>query len=275
MKKNVNNRMAAKRKELLFLRSFIRGQYKVFLDKKLITHMLKKGFNIDIQGYYGNTLLHWALLSNNEEIVQFLLKNGANPSIQNRTRITPFYIAAQKGNVVAMDMMLKKEETKKEVMTNSYNWTTLHTAVRECWKEATKLLLRRGADINAKNAIGKTPLHIAAAKWHVGMLQELLKNKPDLNVQDANGNTPLHDAVSSNTVSIQTIKMLLAKGANPMIRNYAGLTPLQLAFHRQKLQVAQVLSNAEQEYLEKDLPVTPTYAQPYHIARQYIECRSA
>ena len=65
------------RKELLFLRSFIRGQYKVFLDKKLITHMLKKGFNIDIQGYYGNTLLHWALLSNNEEMVQFLLKNGA------------------------------------------------------------------------------------------------------------------------------------------------------------------------------------------------------
>ena len=261
------------RKELLFLRSFIRGQYKVFLDKKLISHMLDKGFGIDIQGYYGNTLLHWALMTNNEEIVQFLLQKGANPSIRNRTRITPFYIAAQKGNIAAMDMMLKTKETKKEVMSNSYNWTALHTAVRECWKEATKFLLKKGADINAKNAVGKTPLHIAASKWHVGMLQELLKSKPDLNIQDANGNTPLHDAVASNTVSVQTIKMLLAKGANPMIRNYAGLTPLQLAFHCQKMKVAQLLSDAECEHLKQDLPITPQYTQPYYIARQYTECR--
>lgn len=261
------------RKELLFLRAFIRGQYKVFLDQELINHMLKKGFNIDIQGYYGNTLLHWALMTNNEKMVRFLLKNGANPSIRNRTRITPFYIAAQKGNVVAMDMMLKKEETNKEVMSNIYNWTTLHTAVRECWKDATRFLLKKGADINAKNAVGKTPLHIAAGKWHVGMLQELLKCKPDLNVQDSNGNTPLHDAVLSNTVSIQTLKMLLAKGANPMIRNGAGLTPLQLAFNQQKLKEAQLLSDAECEYLKENKPIIPPYSRPQYVVRQYLECR--
>ncbi|MBR5130230.1 MAG: ankyrin repeat domain-containing protein [Alphaproteobacteria bacterium] len=263
------------RKELTFLRAFIRGQYKVFLDKKLISHMLDKGFGIDIQGYYGNTLLHWALMTNNEDMVQFLLKRGANPSIRNRTRITAFYIAAQKGNVAAMDMMLQTKETKKEVMSNSYNWTSLHMAVRECWKETTKFLLKKGADINAKNAVGKTPLHIASAKWNTELLKEILKSKPDLNIQDSNGNTPLHDAVLSNTTSPQNVKMLLAHGASPMIRNYEGLTPLQLAFRRQKMQESQMLSNAESEYLNKDLPVTPQYVPPHYIARQYIECRSA
>lgn len=253
------------KKELLFLRSLIHGQYKIFLDKDLIEHMLKKGFNINIQGFGGNTLLHWALLSDNDKLAEFLLKKGADISISNSLHHSPFYIAAKKGKIKLMDVMLAKS-SKINIYSDSYNWSTLHMAVREGWTETTKFLLHKNVNINARNGLGKTPVHLAASRYHTGVLQELLKASPDLNAQDSEGNTPLHDAAMADTVSFKTIKMLLAKGADPSIRNKAGLTPLQIAVNRQKMKKAEILSNAERDHFYQQMPRYPQY-----IAHQYAE----
>lgn len=253
------------KKELLFFRSFIRGHYKVFLNKELIEHMLQKGFDINIQGSAGNTLLHWALLSGKDDLSAFLLKNGARADIQNSTRHTPFYIAAKQGKMAMMDLMLKKDK-HINIFSDAYNWTFLHMTVREGWLKATRFLLSKNVDINARNALGKTPTHIAAGKWHTGLLEELLKYHPDLNVQDAEGNTPLHEAAMAGNVSFKTIKMLLVHGADPSIRNKAGLTPLQIAVNRHKIKAASALSNAERDYMYGSLPSFPKY-----IAHQYVE----
>jgi ankyrin repeat protein len=49
-----------------------------------------------------------------------------------------------------------------------------------------------------------------------------------VNLQDVNGLTPLHLAVktSEDMMSTRTIRALLLKGADPSIRDYRGLTPL-------------------------------------------------
>lgn len=235
----------AQKKKTQFLRAFIQGDYKTFLDKDLIDFMLKDGFDVNIQGYHGNTLLHWALLSGNDKLAERLLKKGADASISNSTHHSSFYIAAQKGKGKIMDLMMETCPEKIDIYSDRHNWTALHTAVREGWKEATRFLLRNHVDINARSALGKTPLHLAASKYHTGMLQELLKANPDLNAQDMQGNTPLHEAALADTVSFKTIKMLLAKGADPSIRNKDGLTPLQLAVQRRRMKMAELLSNAE------------------------------
>jgi len=262
------------KKELRFLRALVRGQYKIFLDKDLIEHMLKKGFDINVQGYEGNTLLHWALLTKNDKMAEFLLKKGADASILNALQHSPFYIAAKKGKVKLMDLMLARC-SKINIYSDSYNWTALHMAVREGWTDTTRFLLRKNVNINARNGLGKTPTHLAASRYHTGVLQELLKANPNLNAQDSEGNTPLHDAAMADTVSFKTIKMLLANGADPSIRNKAGLTPLQIAVNRQKMKKAEVLSNAEQKHFERDMPMMVQYPKPQYVTHQYVDYLSA
>lgn len=52
--------------------------------------------------------------------------------------------------------------------------TGLHWAVMRNHKDITKLLIREGAVLTAKDEIGRTPLYIAAVKGHLEAAKELL-----------------------------------------------------------------------------------------------------
>ncbi|BCM91328.1 hypothetical protein IAD21_03198 [Abditibacteriota bacterium] len=81
---------------------------------------------------------------------------------------------------------------------------------------------------------GSTPLHIAALWGTLGSAQELVKRGADLNARDARGLTPLHYALRNPTGrfarrSINMAEFLLGKGANPNIATPTGDAPLHLA----------------------------------------------
>lgn len=93
------------------------------------------------------------------------------------------------------------------------NWTVLFVAVGWGDVETTRLLLDRGANINAKAASGLTPVHWAVIQNKLDTLKLLLERKADVNVRDNGGNTPLHYAlVNGNAVVVEA---LLAAGADP------------------------------------------------------------
>lgn len=49
---------------------------------------LLKNFNY-LQDYFGNTLLHTAVLHNNKKIIKYLLKNNADKNIKNKYGLCP------------------------------------------------------------------------------------------------------------------------------------------------------------------------------------------
>jgi len=105
------------------------------------------------------------------------------------------------------------------------------------------MLLRNGADVNAKDDEGKTALHYTVVgarinnsqlfeQEQVQLLDTLLKYKADLNIKDNEGNTALTAALQSTNgqhIGIMELEKLLASGANPNLQNNAGKTPLMLA----------------------------------------------
>lgn len=64
-------------------------------------------------------------------------------------------------------------------------------------QKAVELLLKRKAEVNAKDKFWQTPLHMAAAKWATGCALVLTPHVCSLDVADRSGRTPLHHAAYS------------------------------------------------------------------------------
>jgi hypothetical protein len=113
-------------------------------------------------------------------------------------------------------------------------------------RKANKLL-KKGADIEARDEKGMTPLHIALMVGHTEMVKFLLEKGADVNARDDNGWTPLHWAVSGLGVAVgdqfgkTNLKLLLGYGANVNTRNNDGVTPFQNAVNLDRMDFATIL----------------------------------
>jgi hypothetical protein len=111
--------------------------------------------------------------------------------------------------------------------------TALHMASAAFRRSTARLLVRKGAALDAKNRRGAEPLHYAADanRWNPRAQSEtiryLLSVGANANAQDANGATPLHRAV--RTRSALAVRALLAGGADVQLKNKNGSTPFDLA----------------------------------------------
>jgi ankyrin repeat protein len=101
--------------------------------------------------------------------------------------------------------------------------TLLHHAAGFGNLETMKLLLDKGADVNAGNRRKSTPLFWALHDEAKTRL--LLSRGADVNARSVDGRTPLYQAASlPNAVAV--LRLLLEKGANPNARTLNGMTPL-------------------------------------------------
>jgi hypothetical protein len=112
--------------------------------------------------------------------------------------------------------------------------TALHMAAAAFRRAIARILVDKGAALDARNRRAAEPLHYAADanRWDPAAQSEtieyLLSAGANANPQDANGATPLHRAV--RTRSAAAVRALLAGGADLHLTNRHGSTPFDLAF---------------------------------------------
>ncbi|KAE8384147.1 ankyrin repeat-containing domain protein [Aspergillus alliaceus] len=81
---------------------------------------------------------------------------------------------------------------------------------------------------------GQSALHLAAASGNIECVRALLTHNADMNATDALGRTPLHPcAAAGNTADyVSVVQMLIENGANPTLKDRTGMGPLHIAAKR-------------------------------------------
>ena len=96
---------------------------------------------------------------------------------------TPLHAAVVSGGVAEVEVLLKAGADMDAK--NPEGDTTLHAAARYNSSPAVlEVLLKAGADVYAKDANGMTALHYAAEKGHGGVAEALLKAGCNKDIQD-------------------------------------------------------------------------------------------
>lgn len=155
-----------------------------------------------------------------------------------------------------LDECVNADELKAQVHSiSSLKETPLHYAAISANIEAATFLLHYGADVNARTKFGATPLHYALLCLSPkGMVELLLTNGADANVLSESSlsdqpkradcfrlgvGSPLHFAVLFEDVDL--VALLLHAGANPNLKNAAGVTPLQYALQARDLRMLELM----------------------------------
>ncbi|KAL6812589.1 ankyrin repeat-containing domain protein [Trichoderma sp. SZMC 28015] len=181
---------------------------------KIVQLLLEFGANIDILDGFGSTALHAAALKGSAEVFQCLFSQSRiTRDKQGRTAI---HKAAMVGFSAAIEYWVNGDNSKyHDVNSKDYDDDTpLRFAVEFGHGEFVKQLLNKlqQADINATVGNEKcTVLHIACGKGHNEIVKILLDKGADIEAVNAKGETPLLDAIRNQRQS--TVEFLTERGA--------------------------------------------------------------
>ena len=126
-------------------------------------------------------------------------------------------------------------------MSDWFQKEQLHFAAADGDLDKVKELVAYGYDVNAFDEdLSFTPLHYAVKGGHIAVAKYLLSVGADVNAHDEEkvGETPLGEVAQN--CSFEMAELLVGAGADPTIRGWMQMTPLDRARKRNKEKVGRV-----------------------------------
>ena len=126
--------------------------------------------------------------------------------------VPPIYQAAANGDIVEVENLLNQGVNVNMRLFPGDNSTPIHWASSRGKDEVIKLLIARGADINASDKEGATVLMVAWMTKNPTTINLLLKHGADVNIKDKEGWSILRHAVGEGNGEL--VKTLITYGAD-------------------------------------------------------------
>jgi ankyrin repeat protein len=155
--------------------------------------------------------------------VSQLLERGFDPNSTSPEGQVALFLALRDGAPQVAEVLLASTRLKVDA-TNSAGETPLMMAALRGELAWVKRLVERGAQINRS---GWTPLHYAASGPDPEVVAYLLDRGAAIDAQAANGSTAL--MMAARYGALDAAPLLLKRGANPSLRNAAGLSAADFA----------------------------------------------
>ena len=228
--------------------------------KLLIDHR-----NIKINDYgncSGFTILMTASSLGNAQIVELLLKAGADPNMSIKTLIDKGILAKSKTLF----------SNKSHLVGNEMIGRTALMLACEGHLEVVQLLLKANANPNLREAQGITALIIATRQGFSDIVQQLLEYGADPNIGDNNGCTAIHYIMMLNDTEtpqsyktimsdkLEILQLLIVSGISVNIKNGYGMTALMMASSVGFTEAVKLLLHAGADpNIEQHIPVNEVF----------------
>jgi len=180
-------------------------------DMEKLKKLLEEGVNVNTPATYDTTALHAAANGGNKDVVQFLIGKGAKVDARDTFGLPPLYYAALHNYEDITDLLLDKGI---DINAKHYDYTLLYYAIfsdGDKGKDAIKLLISKGANVNVQDRGGFTPLNYSIWLDYGDIAELLINNGADVNAEDTRGLTPYYWAVMHGRKDV--VELLTAKGA--------------------------------------------------------------
>lgn len=255
-----------------------------------IEKLISLNYDINSQDKEGNTVLHYAIITNDINFFFWLLLKGASLNIGNNEGRTPFFevvirvidtnelelleqcrkykpsinvrdatgkfilhYIAEKGSIQILEQFSHKLEHLDYL--DQKNQTPLITAIRNENNQVAIWLIEHEADINAVCLEHKSVLHHAVYMQADEIIEKLLLKGALVDFRDKNGRTPLMNALDQNYRD--TVRILMKYGANVNAKDKNLNTPLHRIAKTDDLLTIKILLENGAENLKNVFGKTP------------------
>ncbi|XP_061086487.1 kinase D-interacting substrate of 220 kDa B-like isoform X2 [Conger conger] len=207
---------------------------------EIVQELIKRGANINLDDVDCWTALISATREGHVEVVKELLASNANLEHRDMGGWSALMWAAYKGRTEVARLLLEKAANPN--ITGQYSVYPIIWAAGRGHAEIVRLLLHYGGKVNCSDKYGTTPLIWASRKGHYECVMHLLDNGADVDQEGANSMTALIVAVRGGYTEV--VKELLQRNPNVNMTDKDGNTALMFAAKEGHTEIVQDLLDA-------------------------------
>ncbi len=186
-----------------------------------------------------------AIKLDNAAQVRTWLERGMDPKSVTDDGTPVAMLAAREKSYAALDALLEDKRIDLDQLGPKAESLVMYLAMNGANRQL-KAVIARGAQVNKT---GWTALHYAAAAGHVEAISILLEAHAYIDAESENQTTPLMMAARMQQVA--AAELLVTEGADPTVRNQAGLSAADYFIRRGEPERAQWMVDKAREFRRK------------------------
>ncbi|KAL3890257.1 hypothetical protein ACJMK2_002545 [Sinanodonta woodiana] len=201
---------------------------------EIVEYLMHKGANMEVIGNNEYTALCMALANQNVDVVETLVKHGANVNHLTNIKMSSAHVLCCEGD-----------------------WSEGND-IETILLPSLRILLNAGLNLNIKGLDDSTVLHFASAKMNHSICEFLVKSGADLGAIDYLKRTPLHMAVRNIDIMVlktplthaclhgntNAVRILVENGADCKACGDLGIQPIHIAAEGGDCSMMAILENA-------------------------------